>query len=236
MAIHYQRDFDGTPVEVGTWNVTGDTITLTAWVNSANEQSDPRIVVKGADTSDQTWALIWSKFGGSPDKFQMRVTTTSTKQTVTGATTITSGNRYFVVGVYDGTDIKVYLDGVQDGTVAASPSGDIASNSQQVWLGDNPPTTDQRPFHGCMEDIRVYDRALSPAEILTMFNSQGHDGIVDNLSGRWNQNALDSGTTVPTATDTVKDASVNGRDGTRVETVELPRYEISELSFRRRVT
>ena len=36
-------------------------------------------------------------------------------------------------------------------------------------------------MNGKMDDCRVYDRALSAAEILNIFQAQGRDGIIDGL-------------------------------------------------------
>ena len=34
-----------------------------------------------------------------------------------------------------------------------------------VWIGDNPPVAGSRPFRGTMDDVRIYRRALTLAEI-----------------------------------------------------------------------
>ena len=34
-----------------------------------------------------------------------------------------------------------------------------------VWIGSNPTVAISKPFDGIIDDVRVYDRALSPGEI-----------------------------------------------------------------------
>ena len=56
-----------------------------------------------------------------------------------------------------------------------------------------------------IHDARLYNRALSDAEILTIYNSLGTDDIVFGLQARWELSELPSGTITTT---TVKDTSV----------------------------
>ena len=37
-----------------------------------------------------------------------------------------------------------------------------------VWIGGNPPNSGERPWAGVIDEVRIYDRALSPAEIATL--------------------------------------------------------------------
>jgi len=70
-----------------------------------------------------------------------------------------------VAGVYDGSQISVYINGSQDGSIGTT-SGAIPSNSNNLWIGDdhwNP------SFDGMMDELKAFDRALTPSEIQSIY-------------------------------------------------------------------
>lgn len=72
-----------------------------------------------------------------------------------------------VAAVYDGRVMRLFKDGKEVGSMAKK--GEIAVDaSAGVWIGDNPPKAGSRPFQGLMDDVRIYRRALTPAEIAAL--------------------------------------------------------------------
>jgi hypothetical protein len=69
---------------------------------------------------------------------------------------------HHVTYTFDGTDHKLYLDGVM--TVAAGTAGTQAGAVLTGTFGNAVPGASQ-PFKGSVDDVRIYDRALTPAEI-----------------------------------------------------------------------
>ena len=85
---------------------------------------------------------------------------------VTSASAITSGVWTHVAVSYDGSNMKIYINGVLDATAAAS--GDVADSSGKLFLGYNPARSSQgneEPFNGQLDEVLWYSRALSAAEI-----------------------------------------------------------------------
>jgi hypothetical protein len=62
---------------------------------------------------------------------------------------------------YDGTSIRLYVDGDEASSIPAS--GLIRRTSSPLWIGGNRPYGEY--FRGVIDDVRVYDRALSPAQV-----------------------------------------------------------------------
>ncbi|MCL5409422.1 MAG: hypothetical protein M1607_01005 [Patescibacteria group bacterium] len=83
---------------------------------------------------------------------------------VTGNTTLQTGNWYYVVGVYDGTNLNIYLNGSSDATPIAS--GSVSSDSQPVYIGagqsNNSPANF---FNGIIDQVTIYNYALSSADV-----------------------------------------------------------------------
>ena len=65
-----------------------------------------------------------------------------------------------VAATYDGTTMRIYVNGVEDGSVAGPAS--IVTNALGLGIGAQPDGVSQ--LQGAMDDIRVYGRALSAAE------------------------------------------------------------------------
>lgn len=65
-----------------------------------------------------------------------------------------------LAATYDGTALRLYVNGADVSTV--SVSGALVTTDGGVWLGR---TEVGDPFTGKLDEIRIYDRALTPAEI-----------------------------------------------------------------------
>jgi hypothetical protein len=68
---------------------------------------------------------------------------------------------------YDGAMLRLYVNGVQVATAART--GAIQTTTSPLWLGGNNPYGEH--FAGRIDDTRVYNRALSQAEIQTDMNT-----------------------------------------------------------------
>ena len=78
----------------------------------------------------------------------------------------TDGTWIHVAATYDGTTIKLYINGVQEGANLAGPVGGIVTNTLAVGLGAQ--SDDTRRFTGLLDDARVYGSALSASEIAAL--------------------------------------------------------------------
>jgi hypothetical protein len=167
--------FDGfnDHVNVGTFDVSGNQLTLAAWINveSFNHLSaqDGRIISKANGVADSShwWMLSSISASGGP-RLRFRLKTNGSTSTLIASTgTLETGKWTHVAAVYNGSTMTLYKDGVQVGQMAKS--GNISMDSSvPVWIGSNPPIAASRPFRGTMDDVRVYSRALSPGEIASL--------------------------------------------------------------------
>ncbi len=115
--------------------------------------------------------------------------------------------------------VAILTDAGKSGTIDVDPTLD-------VWIGGNPPFTD-RQFDGIISDARLYDRALSAAEMQTVHAVRGRDGIVDGLLHRYLLNEGAPGVAAVGA-GLNKDSGPGGIDGTPVAS---PPFATDELHF-----
>lgn len=85
-----------------------------------------------------------------------------------GATPLVNGTSYDTATVYDGVNIRLYLDGNQD-AIAAKANGISTPISCLVIGAGSPGGCGRTSFmHGAIDDVRIYNRALAAPEIFEL--------------------------------------------------------------------
>ncbi len=90
-----------------------------------------------------------------------------------GATTLQANTWYFVTGVYDAATsaLHVYLNGqLDDGTLLGTVTSTQQNSSANVNIGRRP-TGNSFNFNGRIDDVRIYNRALTQTEIQADMNT-----------------------------------------------------------------
>lgn len=128
-----------------------------------------------------------NKFFANKNHWQFRVTGTaefswniwstgvgSNSNTVT-TTTLNTETWYHLCGTYDGTTVKLYIDGVLDTTNSSGPSGTILSsgggNTLDLMIGTRTSTSPAIHFNGEIAFVQIYNRDLSASDILQNYNA-----------------------------------------------------------------
>jgi len=145
-------------------------MTWSAWVKAAaNPPDDGQIIAKANGSSG--WQFKTSPDTG-PHTFGVAVSGSSNSNTQRYSTTVRSLNVwYHVAGVYNATarTLDIYVNGVQDngvliGTIPASQ----INSSVGVNIGRR---TGGFYFNGVIDEVRIYNRALSAQEIQADMNT-----------------------------------------------------------------
>ncbi len=170
-------DFDGSNdyVDAGSFDVTGSGITLMTWFNAdAIASDDPRFVSKASGTAeaDAWWQLSLSDSGA--DRYlRMRIKAGGSTTTLADTTmNIPIGEWHLATATYDNAtgEMKLYLDGVEIASRAHAVGGVLDTDpSVPVTLASNAGTA--RFFDGILDDVRVYNRALSATEIGDLYDA-----------------------------------------------------------------
>jgi len=168
-------DFDGSNdyVDAGSFDVTGSGITMMGWFNAeAIATDDGRIVSKasGPNEGDAWWQLSTTD-SGSNRYLRMRIKAGGTTTTFADSSVnLTTAQWYFAVGTYDSAtgDMRLYLDGAEVANGSHAVGGAIDTDAAvPVAIGAN--GTAERFFNGILDDVRVYDYALSASEISDLY-------------------------------------------------------------------
>ncbi len=80
---------------------------------------------------------------------------------------------YFVVGTYDGSNVRIYVDGQLENSVGHS--GALSNSSSNLRIGSR--SGGDRFFNGLIDKVQIYNKALSSEEILDLYNSYGQTSL-----------------------------------------------------------
>jgi hypothetical protein len=149
----------GNPVAL---RLTGS-MTLEAWIKATGTPSNDGLIV--AKSSGTGWQLKTSPDTG-PHTFGVKVSASSTSGTQRYSTTVRALNTwYHIAGVYDAAagTLSTYVNGVLDnGTLRGTVPTSQVDQSVNANIGRR---TGGLNFIGLIDEVRIYNRALSQAEI-----------------------------------------------------------------------
>jgi hypothetical protein len=162
--------FDGVNdyARVRDWTTTFTQFSVTAWIKPTANNVAQMIVTKTEATGGFELSLT------SGGKLRFRTYNAGTGTNLDGATTIPTTSWTQVVCTYDGTTAKLYVNGVSDVSSAART---VTSNTIDFLVGAVNPTTPATFFGGLIDDVRIYEGALTQAEI-TPLASTGRINII----------------------------------------------------------
>ena len=221
--------FDGVDdvVDVGTFDVGSGAITLAARFKADAFTDDVRLISKADGTAahDHLWMI-----GLNQDKIRVRLTVNPTGggspvtyDVLTDAQAgLSTELWHLVAATWDGSTLRVYLDGDEVYSQAAAGQSVATDSSMHAAVG-NQPVTEDRPFAGLIDEARVYDRALPVDELdkLTPANIDAVDDRYAVIEG----NGLEVDATVGVL---ANDEDFAGADAT-VEIVDRPDHGLLVL-------
>ena len=77
-----------------------------------------------------------------------------------------------MVGTYDGANIRLYVDGVEDPKSPVTYGDSISINDEPVYIGEDAGKPG-REWNGLIDDVRIYSYALSKAEVKELYAGRG---------------------------------------------------------------
>ena len=161
--------FDGVNDYAVADHINPDYLTVACWVKWSHFDTTGGGVawLSNADSTPREGYLMYGCSEATPNSFSYFVTTPSgCHGGAVDVVTLDVDTWYHFVVTYDGDILRVYVDGdpvVEDD----QPSGPVVATSNPLIFGkayepNNPWSIN---FHGYLDDARIYDRALSTAEV-----------------------------------------------------------------------
>ncbi|MFH1725968.1 MAG: LamG domain-containing protein, partial [Elusimicrobiota bacterium] len=143
----------------------GSGITMMAWIKPLGSAHDIRTILSKAAHASWTHPYsvynlrIWNGDGTNPVEFWA----SDYGWTLTSTSFFPLGQWRFVAATYDGAEERVYVDGNLERTRAVS--GAINSSAQPLAIGTRNPSDMGELFNGLVDEVALFDRAVSAADI-----------------------------------------------------------------------
>ena len=141
--------------------------TISAWANTA---------VTGESGSIQRFVFSWGTASvsqrGTMALQQSKLSYPYYGGALYGNTSLAINTWYPLAIVYDGATVSFFVNGLRDGTTSFVPSITLSGTSSIGSPFDNLGNSSYT-WNGLIDDVRLYNRALSPDEIRTLSTRRG---------------------------------------------------------------
>jgi len=158
----------GTYINIGRdsdFDIT-DQITVSVWIKvNKFDQEWQSIIAKG----DSAWRMQRNQ---NEDSLEfacsgLKIPSGTPWGNLLGKRSVNDGQWHHVAGIYDGKKMYLIIDGDVDASQPAS--GRINTNNAPVYIGNNA-EQNSRFWNGLIDDVRVYNYALSKEEVAEIYN------------------------------------------------------------------
>ncbi len=163
--------FDGTNDFINVGNGASlnptNTITIEAWIKPFAISSDWIRIAQKCNTAGirNSYCLI---FAGLSQKIRWELFNGGTQRSVDSLNDIQLNAWSQIVGVYDGYNTKIYINGNLDNTNSYGTFMSIGISPLDLIIGSS--VDDPRYFNGIIDEHKLYNRALTDQEVKASYN------------------------------------------------------------------
>jgi len=147
---------------------------FSCWFNSDVKGNDDGILGKWLTGTNRSFALNLETSGASSNiRFIVKTTNGGSAQAYISGSNWSTGNWYNVSGTYDGSNVKLYLNGVLKDTVALT--GTVVNATQSFRIGVYGSGS---YFNGKLDEVAIFNKALSASKIQQIYDATA---VVDGV-------------------------------------------------------
>jgi PKD repeat protein len=148
-------------------------LTLEAWVNPTNITGWKNLIFKTQGNNGLCYVLQGSSSSGLVPSLGLSISASN----LMAPSPLPLNTWSHVAATYDGTTKTLYVNGTQ---VASAPqTGTIASSTDALTIGGNAFSGEN--WAGMIDEVRIYNRALSPAEVTADMNTPVQQAVTRPL-------------------------------------------------------
>lgn len=169
--------FDGLPGQVKVADSAtlepASTVSVAAWVrHSGSPGAFKYVMAKGATACIAAAYGLYTGANGGLEFYVSRNAGRVFADSADAGVNVWDGRWHLAVGTFDGTTVRLYVDGVAVGAGTVYPGGlqYIQPDSNDFFIG-NYPGCEGREFTGTIDDVMVWNRALRASEAASLVTS-----------------------------------------------------------------
>ena len=156
---------------------------ICAWVKNAQADDTATVFANGGDESGGIRYTLGIGEAGPDGAVTITTDDDATKVQAVSTTTVNDNEWHHVCALRNGSELHVYVDGILDATNTVPTGYDLSGASQHnAYVGaitdhrDATGNTLEKFYIGLLDDLRIYDYALSDAE-LSYLATKGTSGL-----------------------------------------------------------
>ncbi len=151
-------------------DIASNRLTLAAWVRWSGDTDGANYIL---DKHSNQYNLALNGGGSTSGKPRFIVGQSGILDSPVALTPMTW---HFVAATYNGNVATIHIDGQE---VASSNFQKTISPSGDLFIGCHQNCSDRYSFNGAIDEVRIYDRALSQSEIEELYDGGGNSGEPD---------------------------------------------------------
>lgn len=170
--------FNGSTSKINTTlNITDyNAITVSFWYKQSRYVSDVRLLANGHTDSDNTGFMFWIVANKILFHVGNGIANTNA-QSVSEIARDISGKWIHCIGTYNGTVVRLYLNGVLSSNDAISTlSGNIANTAYPVAIGYNP-VFNGAYSNGKIAEVKIFNSALTASQAAELYSTGSVSGV-----------------------------------------------------------
>lgn len=141
--------------------------TASAWINPTSCANYPQIITK-TESGNSNYEM---DLEDTTCLLRVIMTQSSAGKVSKSSAAISLSTLTYVVGVYDGGNVRAYINGAADGTPTAA-TGSPDNNAISLGVGIYNPSVPSNPFAGVLDEVRLSNVARSAGWIATEYANQ----------------------------------------------------------------
>ena len=137
-------------------DVSGDQLSMVVWINGEAWPAANHVIRKVADVAQAHVYVLRIQ----PETVRVIMNTNGADSTIDGGTVLPTGEWMHIAAVYDGNEVRIYVNGELDGSGAVT--GDIAQSDAELRIGRGDPAG---YFQGTIDEVAILESALTEEDI-----------------------------------------------------------------------
>ncbi|MFN2576660.1 MAG: LamG-like jellyroll fold domain-containing protein [Pyrinomonadaceae bacterium] len=149
------------------------TFTIDAWVNSTQPfTNDEAIIIKSTLSADTGNELAYGLRVLSGGQAEGRITNAAgATSTVVSAATLSANQFYHLALSYDGAALKLYVNGILDGTTTTTLIPDPNTNPLTIGAWQSVSAGVIQHWPGLIDEVEVFNTVLNSSDIAAIYNA-----------------------------------------------------------------
>jgi hypothetical protein len=200
-------------------------MTLEAWVRPSNAPSGFRTIINKRRGSS-SYAYQLTAASTTSNRPGTRIYVNNGSRDLTGGTQLTANTWVHLAATYDGATQRLFVNGVE--VANRAQTGSITTTTDSLRIGTNNASSEF--FAGTIDEVRIYNRALSAAEIQADLNTPVVPPVADTTPPILS-NGLPTGTLAAGTTQTNLQVTTNEAATCRYSTTAGTAYSAMTNTF-----